>query len=55
MPEMVGTIAARLDPSDTEDASVHTLDCTALTFALVNAIKELEARVAMLEERLADR
>jgi hypothetical protein len=49
MPEMVGRIEAELDGVGPVD-DFRTLDTTALTFALVNACKELAARVTALEQ-----
>jgi hypothetical protein len=45
MPEMVGTQKAMLDAADTQETDIYTMDCTALTFALVNAVKELADRL----------
>jgi hypothetical protein len=50
MPEMVETFAAKLYPDDVLDTALLRMDTTALTFALLNAVKELAARVAKLEE-----
>jgi hypothetical protein len=54
MPEMVGTISELLDPGDAAPSEIKTLDTTALTFALVNCVKELAARVASLEADVRD-
>jgi hypothetical protein len=40
-----------LDPGDEEETDILTLDATPLIYALVNAVKELAARVAVLEGR----
>jgi hypothetical protein len=48
MPEMVGTQPAKLDASDAEETEIYTMDYTALTFALVNAVKELADRLDTL-------
>jgi Chaperone of endosialidase len=49
MPELVGTMRARLDPADEDEVDLLTLDATPLIYALVNAVNELTARVAVLE------
>ena len=49
MPEMVGTQPAKVDATDAEETDIYTMDCTALTFALVNAVKELADRLERLE------
>jgi hypothetical protein len=48
MPEMVGTTRELLDDAPTE---IKTLDQTALTFALVNAVQEIANRLAALEAK----
>lgn len=49
MPEMVSTAQVKLDPDDSEETEIHVLDTSNLVLALVNAIKELAARLAALE------
>ncbi len=51
MPEMVGRIDAVVDGAAVSD--LRTLDMTALPLALVNAVKQLAARVAALEAHSA--
>jgi phage gp45-like len=53
MPEMVHSLAMKLREEDPEPVDVLHLNSTALTFALVNAVKELAARLAVLERRVA--
>ena len=53
MPEMVSQIAAHIDGAAVND--LRQLDTSALVFALVNAVKELSARVEQLEGQLAAR
>lgn len=63
MPELVGSMLVTWDavapsglPSDTPklpDTEIKTIDSTPLLFALVNACKELAARVAALESMVA--
>ena len=49
MPEMVGRASRLLDAGDTQPTEIKTLDATALTYALVNAVRELSDRVTALE------
>ena len=51
MPEMIGRIDAVVDGAAVSD--LRTLDMTALPLALVNAVKQLAARVAALEAHSA--
>jgi hypothetical protein len=51
MPEMVSTRQAKLHPEDATVTDLLTLNSTALLFALVNAVKELTARLAVLEAK----
>ena len=53
MPEMVSQIEAHINGAAVND--LRQLDTSALTFALVNAVKELSARVEQLEAQLAAR
>jgi hypothetical protein len=53
MPEMLGEGRIRLRDSDTEPTTVTTIDASALTYALINAVKELAGRLDALEARLA--
>jgi hypothetical protein len=50
MPEMVNKIPAKIDGKLVDD--LRTVDITALPFALVNAIKEINARLTGLEARV---
>jgi hypothetical protein len=45
MPETVSTRAGKLDAADEEETDIQTLDQSNLILALVNAVKELAARV----------
>ena len=49
MPEMVGASPYRLDPHDA-DSKVRTLNTNALTYALINAVRTLDARLRHVEE-----
>lgn len=48
-PECIGTFSAKLNEGDQEETELLNWDGHALTFALVNAVKELRARVEQLE------
>jgi hypothetical protein len=48
-PYMVGTFKARLEESDSEETELLTLDNSALTYVMMNSLKELDARLARLE------
>jgi len=58
MPELVGSMMVTFDRTQAgeipklPDTEIKTIDSSALTYALVNAIKELAARVAALEDML---
>jgi hypothetical protein len=47
MPEMVSTAPGYIDGTQVLD--LHTLDTTALIYALINSVKELKARIEQLE------
>lgn len=49
LPETVGLRAGKLDPDDEDETEIQTLDTSNITLALVNAVKELAARVTALE------
>jgi Chaperone of endosialidase len=49
MPEMVGVRAGLLDPADENETDIQTLDQSNLILALVNAVRELAARLAAVE------
>jgi hypothetical protein len=50
-PYMVGHFKAKLEEKDTEETDLLSLDANALTYVMVNAIKELDARLARLEPK----
>jgi hypothetical protein len=50
-PECVGTTRMKLQPEDEEETEVLTLDIHPILIALINANKELAAKVAALEAR----
>jgi hypothetical protein len=49
LPECVGTRRGKLDEVDPEETDILTLDTSNFTLALINAVKELAARVIALE------
>ncbi len=49
MPDTVGVRAGKLDAADEDETDIQTLDQSNLILALVNAVKELAARVAAVE------
>jgi hypothetical protein len=49
MPECVGTMPLTLHADDAAPTDVRTLDVSNITYALVNAVKELAARLAAVE------
>jgi hypothetical protein len=49
MPETVGTRAGKLDPADEDETDIQTLDQSNLILALVNAVRELAARLTAVE------
>jgi len=51
MPEMVSTREAFLRADDAAPVDVKVLDCTALLFTLVNAVKDLSAQISELQAR----
>lgn len=55
MPECVGTRQGKLHPDDQADTELLTLDTSNITLALVNAVKELAAAVAVLKATVAQR
>jgi hypothetical protein len=48
-PECVGSYKTKLNPEDDKDTDLLTYQGHAMTFALINAVKELAARVEALE------
>jgi Chaperone of endosialidase len=49
MPEMVGVRSGKLDPDDETETEIQTLDQSNLILALVNAVRELAARLTAVE------
>jgi hypothetical protein len=52
-PECVGQFSAKLHPEDAEETQILNYNGHAVTFALINAVKELAAKVESLEARIA--
>lgn len=53
MPEMVGTLKALLNPTDTEESDIKNVDVSELTWLLVNSVKELNALVETQAAQIA--
>jgi hypothetical protein len=51
MPEMVGSFKGRIDYEDKEDQDILTVDPSNLIYTVINALKEIEQRLAALEEK----
>ena len=51
MPEMVSQKPVKFRAEDKEDTPVYFMNCTALTFALVNCVQELVVRLENLEAK----
>jgi hypothetical protein len=49
LPETVGTYLAKLNEDDEENTELLTFNGTALTYALINAVKELKAEIELLK------
>lgn len=52
-PECVGTFSAKLNPEDEQETELLNYNGHAITFALINAVKELSAKVEALEAKVA--
>jgi hypothetical protein len=50
-PYMVGKFKAKLEETDKQETELLSLDASALPYILVNAIKEMDARLAKLETK----
>jgi hypothetical protein len=48
-PYMVGTFKAKMESSDEQETDVLSLDINALTYVMVNSLRELDTRLAKLE------
>ena len=51
LPNTVSTFSAKLDEADSELTDLYRFDATEITWALVNAVKELNARLSVAEAR----
>ncbi len=51
-PETVGTANKKLNPEDEQETELYTVDISPVTYALINAVKELNAKVEALETRI---
>jgi hypothetical protein len=52
MPETVKKYNAKLNEEDKEDTELYNFDSHALTFALINSVKELNAKIKNLETKI---
>lgn len=52
MPETVGTYKAKLNKKDNKETEIYNFDGHALTFALINAVKELNSKIENLEQKI---
>lgn len=52
-PECIGSYKAKLNEDDAEETEILNYNGHAITFALINAIKELNAKVVALEAKVA--
>lgn len=50
-PETVNTYKAKLNEEDEENTELYDFNSTALTFALINAVKELKAEIDLLKSK----
>jgi hypothetical protein len=48
-PETITTYKSRLEETDTEDTELYRFESSALTYALINAVKELKAEIELLK------
>ena len=51
-PEAIGTYEAKLNEEDAEDTELYNIDMQPITFAMINAIKDLKAENDALKARL---
>lgn len=49
VPEGVSTFSAKLNPTDTQDTTLYNFNSHALTYILINAVKELNQKIIALE------
>lgn len=52
MPETIKTYKAKLNEEDEEDTELYNYDGHAVTFALINAVKELQAQIKELKKQI---
>jgi hypothetical protein len=52
-PYTISTFEAKLNPGDSEETELYSFDSSALTFVLINAVKELNAENKALKERIS--
>jgi len=52
MPETISTYEAKLNEEDTEETELFNFDAHPIQFALINAVKELSAKIQVLETKI---
>jgi hypothetical protein len=50
-PECISTFKGKLDATDAEETEMYNYNGHAITFALINAVKELKAEIDVLKAR----
>lgn len=52
MPETINTYNAKLNEDDEEDTELYNFDGHAITFALINSVKELQQQITVLKTEI---
>jgi hypothetical protein len=51
MPQMVGSFKGKIDYEDEKESDILTVDPSELLFTIINSLKEIDKRLAKLEEK----
>jgi hypothetical protein len=51
-PEAIGTFKAKLDETDAKETDIYNLDFHSISISMINAIKELNEKVKILEDKI---
>ena len=51
-PEAIGTFKAKLDETDAKETDIYNLDFHSISISMINAIKELNEKVKILETKI---